>query len=469
MPLITSTTTGRVVRVALALVALSAVISVRAAEQPTPTGEAALAREVEGRFDVVILRDGVALAARQADRRVEISRGVVMTDGQALSGDDIRRRFGADADLVLRLSYLDNATLQRLFRPVAPPTPAAAPVPAPPPAPGPPPPAPAPPAVFDRPSPADAAPIFHRTGARISLAKQVVVRQDEEVTDGVFSAGGSVRIDGRVRDNVVVIGGDLELTPTAEVRGDITVMGGELTIAEGARHVGAVHHAARGAWPRWSWPSFGWSRFEPTGAARWLPLAGTTARVLLLAIATVIMVLLARGRLARIGAVTMASPVKAGLVGLTAQLLFVPAIVILVIVLAVTIVGLPFIAVLVPLAVLIMLGAMLLGFVGLAQRLGQAAGRVLGWTGEPMLPAALAGMAMIVLPTVLARLVGVGPDAVRGVAVALLVVGSVVEYVAWTIGLGAALLTGLGRWAVVPPPVPPPFPGDPMTDAPSAI
>jgi hypothetical protein len=59
---------------------------------------------------------------------------------------------------------------------------------------------------------------------------------------------------------------------------------------------------------------------------------------------------------------------------------------------------------------------------------------------------------------------------VRFAALALLVVGTVVEYLAWTVGLGAALMTGLGRWAVVPPPMPPTAISiDPMPQSPSAV
>jgi hypothetical protein len=464
---------GRIARVVAAVVALSAAISVRAAEQAPPAAEGALARDAEARFDVVLLRDGIALAGRQSDRRVEISRGLVMSDGQPLSGDEVRRRFGADADLVLRLSYLDNATLHRLFRPTtapatAPPVPAP-PVAAPPVTPVPPPSPPAPP-VFDRPSPREAAPVFHRTGARIALAKPVVVKADEEVTDGVFSAGGSVRIEGRVRDGVVVIGGDLELTPTADVRGDLTVVGGQLTIAEGARHAGAVHHASGADWPAWSWswPAVRWARFDPSGPARWLPLGGTLLRLLAIAAGVALVTVLARGRTDRIGAAAVASPLRAALVGVVTQLLFVPLLLLVSIVLAVTIIGLPFLAVVVPLAVLLMLGAMLLGFTSVVQRLGRAAGGGLA-LGDSALVAALFGLALLVLPTLAARLLGVGPEMLRWTGVALLVVGTAVEYVAWTVGLGAAMMTGLGRWAIVPPPVPPRISIDPMADAPSAI
>ena len=69
---------------------------------------------------------------------------------------------------------------------------------------------------------------------------------------------------------------------------------------------------------------------------------------------------------------------------------------------------------------------------------------------------AVLGLALIVLPTLLSRLVGVAPEALRAVAFALLAFGTIVEYVVWTIGLGAAAMTGLGRWATAPPPLPAP-------------
>lgn len=463
MPAGRSRKISRAVRMVLALVALSAVISVRAAGQPVAAvyAEQALRRQVESRFEVVPLRDGIALAGATADRRLEIDGGVVLSQGVALSGDELRRRFGADADLILRLSYLDNAALRRLF---APNTPAGLPASPPPAAPATvpaaqaqeTPTAPPTPPVVERPAPQVARAAYRRTGARIGLAKRIEVAADEEVTDGVFSLGGSVLILGRVRDGVVVVGNDLELGPTADVRGDVTVVGGQLSIAEGARHTGAVHHAVGTSWRRWSWPAVGWSRFEPGGAASWLPLAGTTTRVLLLALMVAALAFFAGARVTRIGAAAVASPIKAALVGVTAQVLFVPALILVAVVMAITIVGLPFVAVVVPLAVAAMFATMLLGFTSLAGRVGQAFGRSCRGGGDGVVLAALAGLVLIVLPTFLSRLVGIGPDSLRFIAAGLLVVGTALEYVAWTVGLGAAILTGLGGWSLVPPPVPPP-------------
>jgi hypothetical protein len=266
-----------------------------------------------------------------------------------------------------------------------------------------------------------------------------------------------------------VLGGDLELTPTAEVRGDITVLGGQVAMAPGARHTGELHHGVARGFPGWSWPVVGWSWIDLGGAARWLSLAGTLTRVALLALAVTIVTFVARGRVTRIGAVARATPVRAGFVGLATQLLFIPALIALAVAMAVTIVGLPFVAVVIPLAVVLMCAAMLLGFTSLAHTLGQSLGRRAGWPTDTAVWAAVLGMGVIVLPTILSRLVGMAPESARALTVVLLAIGSAIEYVAWTIGLGAAVMTGMGKWALVPPLVPPPLPPSQPADAPAAF
>jgi hypothetical protein len=440
------------------------------AAQPPADDTAALRRQVLARFEVVPLRTGVALIGRSRDRRFEIVDGLVLDNGSPLSGAELRQRLGADAALVLRLSYLDNAALRTLFAPapVAPSAPAAAPAASPPP-PEPPPvlpvPTPAPPSVAGPPpaAPPDPAPparTYRRSGARLAFGKDVMVAEDEEVTDSVVALGGRIRVAGRVRDEIVAVGGDVELLPTADVRGDITAVGGRVTIAPGARHTGRIHHPITADWPEWSWPLFGWSRLD-LSTSRWLTLAGTLTRVGLLAAAVSLVVLLGRTRVGRIEAAASAAPLKAGAIGFGLQVLFVPVLVLVSLVLAITIVGLPFVAVVIPLALVTMFLAMLLGFTSLAHALGGWTARRLGWDATPAVWVAVLGVLLIVLPTVLSRLVGVAPEALRAGAVALLVIGTAVEYVAWTVGLGAAAMTGLGRWATAPPPIPPPVGAEP--------
>lgn len=452
-------------RLVTALVLCTALAAFSAYAQTAPSSELeALRRDTLARFEVMPLREGVALLGPGRERRVEIVDGLVHESGTPLSGAELRSRLGPDAATVLRLSYLDNASLRALFSPALPAPGASAPTP--PPAPGVvTPPAPGPDL---RPVPSPAPPVttrtYRRTGARIAVGKSISVEEDEEVTDAVVAIGGRIRIAGRVRDDVVAIGGSVELLPTAEVDGDVTSLGGRVSVAPGARHSGAVHHATVRDWPGGAgWPVVSGSWLDLGGTGRWLSLAATLARVGLLAAGVSLVMLFARGRTSHIGAAAAASPFKAGAIGFGLQVVFVPALVVVSLALAITIIGLPFVALLVPAALVSVFLAMLLGFASLARAVGAWAAQRLGWDAPAAIGAAILGLALIVLPTVLARLVGVAPDTLRVGAFALLAVGTVVEYVAWTIGLGAAAMTGLGRWATAPPSLPPPADATPST------
>lgn len=294
-------------------------------------------------------------------------------------------------------------------------------------------------------------PTYRLTGTRLAVGQDIHIERDEEVTDAAVVIGGSVVVDGRVRDGIVVVGGDLRLTPTADVRGDIVLVGGQLLRDAGARHMGSVNYISFGNWSR---HAFGWiPSFEFGEFGRWLTLAGTFARVSLLALLMAVMLVVARPAVARSGRAAVAEPVRAAIVGLAAEVFFVPFLIAASIGLAITIIGIPFVAVLVPIAVVIAVFALVLGFTSLACRLGEWVEDRLGWQPGNAFLATAIGFILIMGPTLAARLVGVGPDALRPLAFALLMVGLTVEFVAWTIGLGATILTGLGRWHTVPPPI----------------
>lgn len=292
---------------------------------------------------------------------------------------------------------------------------------------------------------------YRVTGTRLALGQDIHIERDEEVTDAAVVVGGSLVVDGRVRDGIVVVGGDLRLTATSDVRGEIVLVGGQLVREPGARHVGSVNYISFGDWPRRTFGFFPTFDFGDYG--RWLSLAGTFARVSLLAVLMMVILVVARPAVARSGRAAVAEPVRAGLVGLAAEIFFVPFLLAASIGLAITIVGIPFVALLVPVAIAIAVFALVLGFTALSCRLGEWVEDRLGWQPGNAFLATAIGFFLIIGPTIAARLVGIGPDALRPVAFALLMVGLAVEFVAWTVGLGATLLTGLGRWHTVPPPI----------------
>jgi hypothetical protein len=271
------------------------------------------------------------------------------------------------------------------------------------------------------------------------------------VTDAAVVIGGSLNVDGRVRDGIVVVGGDLHLSSTADVRGDVVLVGGALTRDAGAQLSGNVNYVSFGDWSN---RHFGWFpsvRFGEFG--RWIGLAGTLARISVLGVLMVMMLIVARAPVARVGRAALAEPLRALIIGLAAEIFFVPFLVAASIGLALTIIGIPFVAVLVPIAIVIAVFAFVLGFTALACRIGEWIEDRLGWQPGSAFVATAIGFVVLLTPTLLARFVAFASFGAAPLTFMLLMIGLTVEFIAWTMGLGAAIITGLGRWYTVPPPI----------------
>ena len=128
-------------------------------------------------------------------------------------------------------------------------------------------------------------------------------------------------------------------------------------------------------------------------------------------------------------------------------MLFLPALIVVCIGLVVTLIGIPFVAVVVPVSVFTLFVALMLGFTAIACRCGEWIEDRLGWRGHSALVATTLGLLLIVGPTMLSRVLGVAPFPLSTGAFALLAAGVIFEYIMWTIGLGATLMTGFGRWS----------------------
>ena len=274
--------------------------------------------------------------------------------------------------------------------------------------------------------------------------------------------GGSLRVDGRVRNDVVVIGGNLDLGPLAEVRGDAVIVGGTLTRADGARIYGGINNVAIGNWGTWRFGNWYLPTIDFGDFGRWFALFGAVFRIALLGMLIVLILIVARAPVARIGQAAAAAPAKAFVAGLAAEIFFIPALILASIALALTIVGIPLLVVFIPLAILTGGVALLLGFTALATHLGEWLEDRLGFRGHSAFLAAGIGLLVIVGPTLISRFAGFAPWPLRAGSIGLLMIGVAFEFVVWTIGLGATLMTGFGRWSTVPPPLPPPQPAVPL-------
>ncbi len=297
--------------------------------------------------------------------------------------------------------------------------------------------------------------VYRTTGSRVAIGRSIQISRDEEVTDAVVVIGGSLRVDGRVRDGVVVVGGNVELGPESDVRGDVVLVGGRLSRADGAQLRGSVSDVSFGDWGSWSWGGFYLPVVDFGDFSRWISLFGALFRISLLAILMALVLIVARAPVARVGRAAAAEPGRAFLLGLATEILFLPALIIASIGLIVTIIGIPLVALLVPVAFLTIFAALILGFTGIACRLGEWVEDRLGWRGHSAFLATAIGLMLVIGPTFASRLIGLAPDPLRFGAWAVLLTGALIEFIVWTIGLGATLMTGFGRWSTSPPPVPP--------------
>ena len=438
------------------LVGWSAVGAAPASAQSGDDQQQELRRQIERRFEVLKLQDGFALRPRGAAggaRLIQLSDGAIAIDGVPATGGELRAKLGADADLLIRLSYLEPSARRRLFggAEAAPVLPEPEVVPPLPPAP------PLPPFIRERRQ-------RSRRGGedRVRFGGSVTVNEGEVVMGDAVAIGGSVRIDGQVTGNAVSIGGSLDLGPHADVLGDAVVVGGVLKRDPGAQVGGKVVDVGGGNFDFGSFAGgrFPFGRFPPFsspffGAARnMFALMSTLARVAVLFVLVSLVLLVGRDYVEQVGARAVAEPVKSGAIGFLAQILFVPVLVITILILVVTIVGIPFL-VLIPFAILALAVIGLIGFTAVSYNLGRFVHQRLAWSDDNPYLMAATGIALVISPVLIARLLGLGGGWLFPITGTLIFLGFLLEYLAWTVGFGAVALSRFAQSRSVPPQLPP--------------
>jgi hypothetical protein len=193
----------------------------------------------------------------------------------------------------------------------------------------------------------------------------------------------------------------------------------------------------------------------------------TVVWIIVLGSLAALIYLLARRPVERMAYRVAKSPWKAALVGLVAQILFFPVLVLTVVLLAVSIIGIPLLLV-VPFALVALAIGVLVGFTAVARNLGSAAETRFGWQHDNPYIAVVVGVGLIMLVSFFASALGVAGGPLGVFALILGILGFVVQYAAWTVGFGALLLTRFGTrygWGETAgpeaPTAPPPAPGGP--------
>jgi hypothetical protein len=402
---------------------------------------AALREQVRARYDVVALQDALALVPHQAAQRgqsdirlIEIRNGGVAINGVALSAQEARQRLGSDADLILRLTYLDAAAQREIARVNSGPAGNDN-------------------GTLSTEPPARTQP---RKGSLVRFGDNITVGRDERIEGDVVCIGGSANVDGEVTQNLTVIGGSLDLGPDAVVHGNVAVVGGALNRSPGARVDGKVDNVGVGA-------RFPFGRPFQRRPFRQISRVGgfflTLSRIALLVLVAVVIVALGPRIVETVGERAAAEPWRSGLTGFVAELLFIPLVILTVVVLAVSIIGIPLL-ILVPFGIVLAVILMLIGFTAIAGRVGRWVAHRFHMTSGPHAMVAL-GVLVLAGLTLIGRIIGLALG-LTGVVVGapFTIAGFIAEYIAWTVGIGALILAWLGRHhrtAAAPPAAPAPL------------
>ena len=460
--------------VGLVWIGLISIAPARVVAQPAPTAEQVALRDaITDRYDVVPLSEGLGLAPRDETigvRMIEVREGTIAIDGLVVTGQELRDRLGDDADLVLRLTYLDTATRLGLFgarsldEPAVTEQPRAVDTPRP---------------DEDQDAEVEPEPALRRRVRRIGRSDivrftgTVTVDVDERVRGDVVVIAGSATVNGQVDGEVVVVGGNARFGPEAYVRGEVTVVGGTVSRAStaefrrGINHIGFGNYGLTDAFSGFSWPRLG---FSPRLMV-W-DLAGTVLRLILLALLGCVVIFMAQGTVEQIAARSAAEPLKAGFVGFLAQILFFPILCVAIVLLVISIVGIPLL-VLLPFALLAIVIVMFVGFTGVVHGVGRWFSERMGRPSQALYLSIWVGVALLLIPTMAGEALNLFGDIFGFFAVILALTGLFVEYAAWTTGLGAVILNRF--WGALPQPAggaplgtePPPIPSEPsVSEAP---
>ncbi len=309
------------------------------------------------------------------------------------------------------------------------------------------------------------------------------VKVDGQVRGDAVAVGGEAKINGRVTGEVLAIGGNVELGPEAEVWGDIMTVGGRVRREDGASVLGEVSEVA--------WDDFDWNFSDDWfdgWDGDWFPGVGDRPpffrlgkvfefvqsiifTILLIALSGLVLLIAPKG-VNRVRAAASSELWAMFAVGLGVEVFFLPVLILVSLLLAVTVIGIPFAILLWPAALIGLTAAFVFGYTGSAAAAGdwcrrrfQGAGQVAAGSFGALALGVLTIQALALVADLLGFL-GL-PWFFRAM---FRIPGVLICYLAWTIGLGAVFMTRFGRsdYGVAPasalPPTPPPA-DDANTDA----
>ncbi|MFC1627844.1 hypothetical protein ACFL3H_01865 [Gemmatimonadota bacterium] len=259
------------------------------------------------------------------------------------------------------------------------------------------------------------------------IGEDVEVGLFQKVLGDVVVIGGKIVVHGSVTGSVISIFGDVHVTSTGRVDGDAVTIGGQITQDAGGTIRGSFVDT-HGFIP---------NRFFLGGIHGGTLFAISLAGLLFLLILAIVTGLVAPKNVDRVEQQVSSRFGVSFLVGFATEILL-PVVFLL---LLITVIGIPVALLFLPMA---LLALFLLGFTGVAKAVGKGASKRGLRVGDSPLTLISVGVVLIEVVYLVGRAIGIPGDIILPISFVTRLIGAVILYLAWTTGLGAALLTRFG-------------------------
>jgi hypothetical protein len=272
----------------------------------------------------------------------------------------------------------------------------------------------------------------------VKFGSDIVVHEDEQIDGDVVALGGTIEVRGAVTGNVVAIGGDVDVFSTGDIEGDAVSVGGQVIKRGGAVVRGENVSVGFFGGPSFKLP-FGrphFPMFTHIGFPAWAFILRIFKILFFIFLGIVVIAILPK-HVDKIKEKVKHDLLKAGLVGLLAEILVIPIFILLII----TIIGIPVALLIQP---LLILAAVILGYIGTCLFVGEKLQEHTSLRPDTRIMMLVMGILAVELVPLVARTVGVFGGVFSPFALIISIVGWIIGYVVITIGFGAAILTRLG-------------------------
>lgn len=243
-----------------------------------------------------------------------------------------------------------------------------------------------------------------KTDGTVKIGENVVIPPGSDVTSAV-AVGGSVTVGGKVKEDVVAVGGDVVLLPTAVVGGNVAAVGGKIDKAAGAVVKGEITEVKFPA--GMIMKGLGWG----------IAVISLLSFISFLILAAILIALFGKP-LGITSYYIERLPGHALLWGFLGAILVVP----LVILMLISIIGIPFI----PVFLIILAAACIFGYIAASQLIGKIFLRLIRVYNKPMMIETLTGLIVLFIISLLP------------------IFGCIVKIIFGLMGLGAVIVTWFG-------------------------